>query len=414
MPESYEKPYSFSKIASIQETADLPQGFDSGTSALDILARFGLDENEADRFTPPSDLLLGRVIARKYEILELIGAGGMGFVYKARHVELDKLVAIKVLLLDKPLSDIAYKRFEQEAKATGSLDHPNIVRVSDYGQIGEGCPYIVMELLQGEVLDELITLKHGLPVQEVVPVCMQLSRALAHAHTQGVIHRDLKPSNIMLTTDDQAKTQAKIIDFGIAKLSGARSKSVPLTKPGEIFGSPLYMSPEQCMGNSLDQRSDIYSLGCVMYEMLVGRPPFMGDTVLATIYMHVNEPPAPIKEVAANATIPEVLENIIKKCLNKSPDMRFQSAAELLEALQNFEKSYAKTVVVNNAVSALFSRNTSWFKPAIALSFLCLALIIFAVVLHPKFSATIDKHNIGEDSQPLPNRHSHSIKATAK
>jgi serine/threonine protein kinase len=353
MSEFFQKPQNFSKLASVQETVEQTGALADTASLPNLLASLGSDDQSENSFVPPAEKLIGRVIARKYEIIDLLGAGGMGFVYRAKHLELDKLMAIKILLLDKPLSDVAYARFKQEAQATGGLDHPNIVRVSDYGQIGEGCPYIVMELLQGQCLDDLITANGRLSVQDALPIFVQLADALAHAHSHGVIHRDLKPSNIMLIIDDKGERQAKIIDFGIAKLSGARAKAIPLTKPGEIFGSPLYMSPEQCKGNNLDQRSDIYSLGCAMYEMLVGKPPFVGDTVLATIYMHVNEPPAPINEIAANAVIPEELEKIIRQALHKEPDLRFQSAQELLEALQTFGRKYAKNLALKDGLPTL-------------------------------------------------------------
>jgi serine/threonine protein kinase len=381
MPESDKTPSELSSLP--QRAREAAQSADS-TPPPNFLATIGLNDQSTGAFAPPPELLGGGLIARKYELLDLLGSGGMGSVYRARHVELDKLVAIKILTVDKPLTDIAFKRFEIEAKATGSLDHPNIVRVSDYGQIGEGSPYIVMELLQGHSLDDLIGEEVCLKVKDALPIFIQLTDALIHAHTRALIHRDLKPSNIMLVRDDKGERQVKIIDFGIAKFCGVRAQAKPLTKPGEIFGSPLYMSPEQCLGQPLDPRSDIYSLGCVMYEMLAGKPPFIGDTVLATIYMHTNEPPAPIKEVAPAAVIPEELEKIIVRALHKNPDMRFQSANELLDALQAFNQKYAKTGPLPENLHGVFFGIFRWLTPVIALFVaLCLAVGVWILFLHP-------------------------------
>lgn len=379
------------------------------TVPLDLLAALGLDDQTARDFKAQSERLIGRIIGQKYELLELLGAGGMGFVYKARHIELDKLMAIKVLLLDKPLSDVAYKRFEQEARATGALDHPNIVRVTDSGQIGEGSPYIVMELLKGHSLDDLISAEHPLKIEEALPIFIQLADALAHAHSRGVIHRDLKPSNVMVTQDDRGQRQTKIIDFGIAKLSGSWAKAKPITKPGEIFGSPLYMSPEQCTGNILDQRSDIYSLGCIMYEMLGGKPPFVGDSVLATIYMHVNEPAAKISESAATTAIPEGLEKIIEQCLQKNPDSRFQSADELLAALQRFQQKYAEKGNVKG-LSALPFGAFRWSKSTI---FVILALTL-ATALWVFLSLVKDLKTNPRETSDISNSLTHKLSPARK
>ncbi len=410
MSESYQKPKNLSLPASLPKTVREIDSLPDNTCSPDLLATLGLDDQEPSTFAPPSELLIGHIIGRKYELMDSLGAGGMGFVYKAKHVELDKLVAIKILLLDKPLSDIAYQRFAQEAKATGGLDHPNIVRVSDYGQIGEGCPYIVMELLQGRSLDDLISQEQCLKVEDALPLFIQLADALVHAHSRGVIHRDLKPSNIMLVNDDKGERQAKIIDFGIAKLSGARAKAKPLTKPGEIFGSPLYMSPEQCTGNSLDQRSDIYSLGCVMYEMLLGKPPFVGDTVLATIYMHVNEPVARISESAVKAAIPDELEKIIERMLHKNPDLRFQSANELLTELKTFGRKYTETAQMHQTLSKLSSVAFWRSKPAIlTVLALSLAAAIWVFLSQGKLNSTSDSE-VSNASTGLTHTHGGSKK----
>lgn len=276
----------------------------------------------------------GDRIAEKYEVIERISSGGMGSVYKALHKELGKYVAIKVLLVDKLVKDVTYRRFEREAKAAGSLNHPNIVSVYDYGMISDNRPYIVMELLDGINLEDWIGTRGYLEPPLVIHIFSQVCEALEHAHARALIHRDLKPSNIMLSGNDRDKKYVKIIDFGIAKFSTKKPETRPITKPGQIFGSPLYMSPEQCVGQKLDPRSDIYSLGCVMYEAISGAPPFLGDTLLSTIYKHVNEPPPPLKEHVHGRNVPAALERIVARMLQKHPDDRFQSASEVLAALE--------------------------------------------------------------------------------
>jgi serine/threonine protein kinase len=305
----------------------------------------------------------GDWIADKYEVVELISSGGMGSVYKALHREIGKLVAIKVLLVDKLIKDVTYRRFEREAQAAGSLNHPNIVSVFDYGMIGANCPYIVMELLDGNNLDDMLIARGYLEAPLFIQVFAQVCEALGYAHSRGLIHRDLKPSNIMLIGHDREKKFVKIIDFGIAKFSSKKPETKPITKPGQIFGSPLYMSPEQCVGQRIDPRSDIYSLGCVMYETLCGAPPFMGDTLLSTIFKHVNETPPPLGEHALGRRAPASLEKIVAKMLQKHPDDRYQSTAEVLAALQQVNLDQAKSTISDNKNAIVWRRlsaNKHW------------------------------------------------------
>ena len=303
------------------------QSFDDSPNLLDL-------EKLAAKELKPGDW-----VGDKYQIVELICSGGMGSVYKGIHRELGKQVAIKVLLVDKLVKDVTYRRFEREAKSAGLLSHPNIVSVYDYGMISPDRPYIVMELLDGMDLDELLVRRGYLEPNLFLSIFTQVCEALSYAHAMGLVHRDLKPSNIMLVGQNQNRQYVKIIDFGIAKFSPKKPETKPITKPGQIFGSPLYMSPEQCVGQKLDPRSDIYSLGCVMYESLCGAPPFMGDTLLSTIYKHVNEPPPPLQEHSYGRKVPGALEKIVFKMLQKHPEDRFQSANEVLTALEQFRAS---------------------------------------------------------------------------
>lgn len=319
-----DRPSYSTESGPIDTTSISFQSFDDSPNLLD-------PEKLAAKELKPGDW-----IGDKYQIIELICSGGMGSVYKGVHRELGKQVAIKVLLVDKLGKDVTYRRFEREAKSAGSLSHPNIVSVYDYGMISPDRPYIVMELLDGMDLDELLVRRGYLEPTLFLSIFTQVCEALSYAHTMGLVHRDLKPSNIMLVGQNQNRQYVKIIDFGIAKFSPKKPETKPITKPGQIFGSPLYMSPEQCVGQKLDPRSDIYSLGCVMYESLCGAPPFMGDTLLSTIYKHVNEPPPPLHEHSYGRQVPRALEKIVFKMLQKHPEDRFQSANEVLTALEQF------------------------------------------------------------------------------
>jgi eukaryotic-like serine/threonine-protein kinase len=280
------------------------------------------------------------ILAGKYQIVKFINRGSAGMVYQARHIMLDKVFAIKMLSPDEITSDTSSERFQREAHATSSLSHPNIITVHDFGILPEGTLYLAMEYLEGETLATLLERQEHLDFKQAIPIFMQICLALEYAHAQGIIHRDLKPSNIMLIKDHQGELLAKVIDFSIAKFTRPKPDQKTITKPGQIFGTPLYMSPEQCQGKKPDHRSDIYSLGCVMYEVLCGAPPLLGDSSLNTIYKHVNDLPLPFSQIK-DINIPKELEAIIFKALAKEPENRYQSANELRAALHHFEQTYS-------------------------------------------------------------------------
>lgn len=279
--------------------------------------------------------LVGKTIADRYEIISLLGHGGMGAVYKARHVLIDKIVAFKVMLARHLFDETTRKRFSREASSLAKLSHSNLVSVQDAGLTEKGQPFFVMEFVEGESLDQLFE-RDTLTPDQFVEIFSQAAEALAYAHGRGLIHRDIKPGNIMLVEDERGGTLIKIVDFGIAKaLPSDEDTEQKLTKTGFICGSPVYMSPEHCEGRRLDPRSDIYSLGCVMYESLAGVPPFSAETPQLTLMKHVSEKPLRIKKVNANAKVPQAIEEIIFKCLEKKVDARFDSASDLIEALRN-------------------------------------------------------------------------------
>jgi len=281
------------------------------------------------------DPLIGAVFGDRYEIIARIGQGGMGTVFKARHRFMDRSVAIKTVHSDLISDPRNMQRFQQEARAASALSHVNIVTVYDFGLSSANVPFLVMDYLQGDSLGDLIEQRGFVEAQRAIPIFIQICRALAHAHKRGILHRDLKPSNIIVIQTDEAKDVVKLVDFGIAKLLPRPERVLPrLTQTGEVFGSPYYMSPEQCMGQALDARSDIYSLGCLMYETLSGKPPIRGPNILATVFAHVNEAPVSISSMNPDVYVPSQLERAILTTLAKDPASRYQSADELREHLE--------------------------------------------------------------------------------
>ncbi len=259
----------------------------------------------------------------RYELLEELGRGGMGLVFKARDPAIERLVAVKTLRLDVVGEDMAeaVTRFQREAQAIGQLAHPHIVTLFDAQQEGE-LAYLVMEYVAGQSLDVLLRAGTVLPVDRVCAIGIEVCDALAHAHSRDVIHRDIKPANILL----QENGQAKVTDFGVAYLA----KST-LTKPGQSLGTPSYMSPEQIEGKSVDGRSDLFSLGAVLYELCCNQKAFPGETVTTVIYQILHTEPAPLHQV--NALFPPILDATIRRALAKDPADRYTNAREFWEAL---------------------------------------------------------------------------------
>ncbi|MBI3903232.1 MAG: serine/threonine protein kinase [Nitrosomonadales bacterium] len=257
----------------------------------------------------------------RYEIISELGQGAMGVVYKARDPLIDRILAIKTISLNLALDEREeYEaRFYQEAKAAGRLSHPNIVTVYDLGKTEE-VAYIAMEFLQGRELRDILDDGQQLSVDQVLDIVAQVGQGLAYAHEHGIVHRDVKPSNIMVTRDGHVK----ITDFGIARMASSSVR----TQTGMILGSPKYMSPEQVMGKKIDQRSDIFSLGVMLYEMLTSQPPFAGENINAIMFQTVNAVPPPPSSL--NPVVPDMLNFIIAKALAKNVDERYQHATEFV------------------------------------------------------------------------------------
>jgi serine/threonine protein kinase len=287
-----------------------------------------------------SDPLIGKTLDEKYLIEEQLGVGGMGKVYRARHLTQDGAVAVKVLHERLVEDEAARMRFRREAKAAGRLTHLNAVAVTDFGQTAEGYVYLVMELLKGRNLREILAKEAPLETARAVSLMLQVSAAVAAAHEAGVIHRDLKPANIFVTQSADAPSVVKVLDFGIAKIAAELlddDEPKTLTQIGTIVGTPRYMSPEQCDGLELRPASDVYSLGVILYEMLTGMVPFSGSSPLAIALKHSSEYPRPPKEIVAS--IPNELEIVILHALEKDPANRAPNAAYFRnELLQLTEK----------------------------------------------------------------------------
>jgi serine/threonine protein kinase len=260
----------------------------------------------------------------RYRIVKELGKGNMGVVYQAHDPQIDRMVALKVLRPDRVTSEDFVQRFLKEARAIGRLSHPRIVTVYDVGE-DKGTIYIAMEYLIGEPLNDVM--KSGrLSIPQSVEIVRQVAQALDYAHQKGIVHRDIKPSNIILTHD----FEAKLTDFGIARIED--SAAGYQTQAGEILGTPIYMSPEQVMGKTADGRSDLYAVGVLLYEMIVGRRPFSGTNLAAIFHSITHDMPEP--PGTANPFVSAPLSDLIMKCLEKTPEKRFQTGRELVDALQ--------------------------------------------------------------------------------
>jgi serine/threonine protein kinase len=295
---------------------------------------FGKAASGSDPVQNDRQFASGQVLIGKYEVMSLIGVGGMGKVYKVRQVFLNKALALKVLDLHQAMSELQMRRFQLEAKAAFSLSHPNLVKVFDFGLLETEDPYLVMDFVDGITLHDHLKKEGPLTPEQCVKVFIQAASGLAYAHQRSVVHRDIKPSNIMLDAGSKigANNSIKIVDFGIAKLSES-GEIQGLTRTGEIFGSPLYMSPEQCSGENVDHRSDIYSLGCTLFEALTGTPPHVGNSALRTMMLHQTSPAPLLREASLGVTYPENLEQIVHRMLEKSPADRYQSLDDVVEDL---------------------------------------------------------------------------------
>ena len=276
--------------------------------------------------------MIGKVLGNRYEIIAMLGAGGMANVYRARCTVLNRIVTVKVLRKELAEDKDFVRRFQMEAQAVALLSHPNIVSIYDVGE-EDGVPYLVMEYVEGFNLKEIIRERGPLSATEAVNIGIQVCAALEHAHSKGIIHRDIKSHNILVTPGGRVK----VTDFGLARVLSI--PSVTMTQSGSVMGSVHYFSPEQARGEEVTPQSDIYSLGVVLYEVLSGHVPFQGDNPISIALKHLQEEPKSLR--LENPTIPNVLEKIIFKAMAKDPKNRFSSAEQMQQALAEDQPSGA-------------------------------------------------------------------------
>jgi len=281
-----------------------------------------------------TDPLIGQTLDGRYRIERLLGEGGMGMVYKAVHTTLGKPLAIKVLRPEVSKNEEILQRFRQEAQSASQIGNPHIIDISDFGTLPDGSTYFVMEYLTGKSLTVAL-FESKFSTSRTIHVIKQLAGALGAAHEIGIVHRDLKPDNVQLIERGGQKDFVKVLDFGIAKVGGSTSK---LTQAGQVFGTPHYMSPEQCAGANVDQRTDIYAVGVMIYEMVCGKVPFDAENLMGILTKHLYENPVAPRDLAPPADCPPALEAIVMKCLQKKPEQRYQSMAELAADLEAFER----------------------------------------------------------------------------
>jgi len=285
-------------------------------------------------------IVIGETLDGRYRVVSRLGEGGMGVVYRATHLELGVEVAVKVLREEALGDQEAVTRFYREARAASALKGPHVARVLDVGRLASGSPYLVMEFLEGNDLDAELERRGALPVGESVRYVLETCDAMSEAHALGIVHRDLKPANLFLARAANGRTSIKVLDFGISKLVDPQDQRVTQTQA--VFGTPLYMAPESLRSTKhADARADVWALGVILYELLAGRPPFLGESASAVTVAITLDPPAPLR--AARPEVPPELEAAILRALEKKADLRFASVDELARAIEPFSEMPSRT-----------------------------------------------------------------------
>jgi serine/threonine protein kinase len=285
--------------------------------------------------SPPeiADPLLAQLVADRYQILRKLGEGGMGSVYLAEHVVIEKKFALKVLAPELARRSDLVARFLQEARSASRIGHENVIDIMDFGQSPDGLVYIAMEYLDGKDLGEIMRTGGALDWPQARDIVLQICRALRAAHDKGIVHRDMKPENIFLIQREGQPHFVKILDFGIAKVMGLDPNGPRLTRTGMIFGTPEYMAPEQAEGKDTDHRADIYAVGCIMYHLITGQTPFVAESFMTMLTKHLMEEPVPPSARRPDLVITPEMDGLVLKALEKDREKRWQSMAELLEAV---------------------------------------------------------------------------------
>lgn len=341
------------------------------------------------------------VLAERWEVTEFLGEGGMSAVYKMRHLAMGRTAAAKVLHPHLSFDDKHLQRFQREAQAASAINHPNVINIYDCGVTPDGRPFILMEYLAGQSLADEIKDCGKLSLERALDIFLSICDGMAHAHERGVVHRDLKPSNVMLVSGQNKMEITKVVDFGIARViptEGPEDEKLhQLTQTGEVFGSPLYMSPEQCLGKHPDQRSDIYALGCLMYEVLSGAPPLKGESFLETMHMQLEEVPKCYVKTLSNSR-EKAVEGVVLKCLAKNPSDRYGTMYELRKDLTAAARGSSLFAFLRTkAGRELFKRFQSEKRKE--LNFVRLVTIIAIALVPILFYAVLQYHVVSQFDQ---------------
>ncbi|MCA9805032.1 MAG: serine/threonine protein kinase [Cyanobacteria bacterium HKST-UBA02] len=360
------------------------------------------DSTGSGRRRLDSDPFIGATLADRFVIEGTIGTGGMSVVYKAKQLNVDRYVAIKTLKLRVDTKPVFRERFRREIESLCALSHPNIVTVYDCIIGEDDQPYIIMDYLRGRSLEKLLHDEGPLALPRFVQIFSQVLSALGHAHERGVIHRDIKPGNIVLMDDEM--DFVKVVDFGLARIGRDERK---LTNSGELWGSPPYMSPEQCAGESGDHRSDIYSMGCVMFELLMGVDPFASDNIIALVHKHLNDAPPAFASINPRTDIPPALEQVVMRALCKNPDERFQSAGEMRKALLDCLDDPVARLAIDGAssrtvVTDMVDHRGQWLLAAITVLLIVVAVVGFSGAFRAEQTLTRSPEPESQDVSTAP------------